>query len=80
MADDIAQDSRQDAAQDLAQLRRWYAEDLQMRAPIRHNLAIVEAFAAVPRERFLGRGPWRIITESDLHCPFLTPDGDARWV
>jgi len=67
-------------AEDMTELRRWYAEDLRLRAPIRRNPAIVAAFAAVPRERFLGRGPWRIIAESDLDCPFLTPDGDARWV
>src|SRR5215467_2660941 len=27
-------------------LRRWYAEDLRLRAPVRRNMAIVEAFAA----------------------------------
>jgi hypothetical protein len=41
--------------------RRWYADDLKLRAPLRRNIAIVEAFAAVTRERFLGPGPWRIL-------------------
>src|SRR5215468_2520512 len=63
--------------------RRWYAEDLKLGAPVRRNMAIVEAFAAVARERFLGPGPWRILSDR-LHNPrhdyFLTPDDDPRWI
>lgn len=40
--------------------RRWFAEDLRVSAPVVHNPAIIEAFAKVPREEYLGRGPWRI--------------------
>ena len=31
---------------DQAAQRRWYAEDLRLRAPVRRNLAIVEATPA----------------------------------
>jgi protein-L-isoaspartate(D-aspartate) O-methyltransferase len=64
--------------------RRWYAEDLKLQAPVQHNMAIVDAFAAVPRERFLGPGPWRILTDRrvahDPHSYLLTSDDDPRWL
>src|ERR1700731_1172980 len=34
----------------IAAARRWYAEDLRLRAPIRRRVATVDAFGAVPRE------------------------------
>ena len=43
----------------LEDARRWYADDLRAVAPVRRP-EVVEAFAAVPRERFLGPGPWRV--------------------
>ena len=39
--------------------RRSYAEELKYVAHIKSD-AIVRAFAKVPREKFLGAGPWRI--------------------
>jgi protein-L-isoaspartate(D-aspartate) O-methyltransferase len=39
--------------------RRLYAEEIRFTAKIR-SPALVEAFARVPRERFLGSGPWEI--------------------
>jgi len=60
--------------------RRWYAEDLRLQAHVRRNMAIVEAFAAVARERFLGRGPWRIVSDRHGGEFFLTPDDDPRWI
>ncbi len=60
--------------------RRWYAEDLRLQAPVRRNMAIVEAFAAVARERFLGPGPWRILLDRPHGENLLTPDDDPRWV
>jgi len=65
---------------DIAAARRWYAEDLRLRAPIRRTFAIVEAFAAVPRERFLGEPPWRIIPDATPRAPVAAPDRSARWV
>ena len=39
--------------------RHWFAEGLRYHAGV-HAQAVVSAFADVPRERFLGPGPWRI--------------------
>ena len=65
----------------LPALRRWYAEDLRLRAPVRRHLAIVEAFAAVPRERFLGPPPWRIFPDRMPHAaPFVPSDSSPRWL
>lgn len=40
--------------------RDWFAEDLRIAAPVRNNPAIITAFAKIPREQYLGAGPWRI--------------------
>jgi protein-L-isoaspartate(D-aspartate) O-methyltransferase len=39
--------------------RRFYADEVRFSANLR-NAALVEAFARVPRETFLGPGPWEI--------------------
>jgi protein-L-isoaspartate(D-aspartate) O-methyltransferase len=65
---------------DLAARRAWYAQDLALRAPIRRNPAITEAFASVPREKFLGPGPWSLLPDVDPRLPFVTPDSDPAWV
>ena len=65
---------------DLATIRRWYAEDLRLRAPVLRNLAIVEAFATVPRERFLGAPPWQILADVDPRQHVAAPDHDPRWI
>ena len=65
---------------ELTARRRWYAEDLQLRAPVRRHRVVAEAFATVPRERFLGPGPWRLLPEGHVNCPFMTPDDDPRWL
>jgi hypothetical protein len=65
---------------DLAAARRWFAEDLRLRAPVKRNLEIVAAFAAVPRERFLGPGPWRIRPDKLHEPPFTTPDDQPHWL
>jgi protein-L-isoaspartate(D-aspartate) O-methyltransferase len=39
--------------------RRFYSEEVRFTADI-HSTALVEAFARVPREKFLGPGPWEI--------------------
>src|ERR1700757_2799568 len=61
---------------DLAQLRRFYAEELRAAAPVRRNESVVEAFATVPRERFLGPGPWRIIPTKWMDAAYVTADAD----
>lgn len=61
---------------DLGEIRRWFAQDVQVRAPVLRNTAVTEAFARVPRERFLRPGPWRL-----LGCrPYVTSDADPRWL
>ena len=65
---------------DLATIRAWYAEDLALRAPILRNTAVTQAFAAVPRERFLGPGPWRVLPDNRLDQPFTTPDDAPHWL
>jgi protein-L-isoaspartate(D-aspartate) O-methyltransferase len=60
-------------------IRRWFAEDLRLRAPVTRNMAIVDAFATVPRERFLGPGPWRVLPGFGDQ-PLATPDDDPRWL
>lgn len=44
---------------DLAVRRRAYAEGLRAEAHLRSD-ALVDALATVPRERFLGSGPWQV--------------------
>lgn len=50
---------------DLAQRRRFYAEEIEAVARLRSR-TLVEALATVPRERFLGPGPWTVVAETDL--------------
>jgi protein-L-isoaspartate(D-aspartate) O-methyltransferase len=65
---------------ELAAARRWYADDLRLQAPVNRNLAIVAAFATVPRERFLGPGPWRIMPDGFRAEAFTTPDDQPHWL
>ena len=44
--------------------RRFYAEEIRFAANVR-SPALIEAFVRVPREQFLGPGPWRIAS-SDM--------------
>jgi protein-L-isoaspartate(D-aspartate) O-methyltransferase len=39
--------------------RRFYAEEIRFSGNV-HSTAVIEAFARVPREKFLGPGPWEI--------------------
>jgi protein-L-isoaspartate(D-aspartate) O-methyltransferase len=49
---------------DLDRRRRFFAEELEAVCRLR-SAALVDAFAAVPRERFLRRGPWTVLAETD---------------
>lgn len=66
--------------EDCTAIRRWYAEDLRLRAPVRRNMSVVEAYAAVPRERFLGPGPWIIRPDVRPDETFTTPDAEPHWL
>src|SRR5919108_1479282 len=61
--------------------RRYLAEELETVCGLRTS-ALIDAFATVPREDFLPRGPWLIRSESDYFAgpPRHTPDDNARWV
>ena len=58
--------------------RRWYAEEIRAVAHLSSD-ALVEAFARVPREAFLGPGPWQIARSFELDVPYRTTiDADPR--
>jgi protein-L-isoaspartate(D-aspartate) O-methyltransferase len=62
---------------DLAARRRFFAEEIQAVAGLK-GAALVEALATVPREAFLGPGPW--VVQSDMTGARPTPDADPRHV
>ena len=59
---------------DAADARRFYAEEIRAVAAIESN-ALIEAFATVPREHFLGPGPWLVARPFD---GVLQPDPPYR--
>jgi protein-L-isoaspartate(D-aspartate) O-methyltransferase len=61
----------------IEQARRHFADGLRVTAHM-GNERLVDAFAAVPRERFAGPGPWRILNWWDGY--WTTPDADPRWL
>jgi protein-L-isoaspartate(D-aspartate) O-methyltransferase len=66
---------------DLAALRRFYASEIAAVAGLR-TPRLEEAFALVPRERFLGPGPWDIAAMDPRRPTGViyrrTPDADPR--
>jgi protein-L-isoaspartate(D-aspartate) O-methyltransferase len=56
------------------QARQSYADELRFTARVR-SLAVVSAFATVPREQFVGQGPWRMKSSMDL-AEYWTTDDD----
>jgi protein-L-isoaspartate(D-aspartate) O-methyltransferase len=59
----------------LEQARRWFAEELRAIGHLGDE-RVIDAFASVPRERFAGPGPWRILHFADGY--WTTPDSDPR--
>ncbi len=57
--------------------RRWFAEELRYTAGVR-SPAVVRAFATVPRERFAGPGPWRVLSPMSMDAYWTTDDADPR--
>src|SRR5215831_1118689 len=64
----------------LEDCRRFYAEEIQYSANLT-SPALIAAFTSVPREKFLGPGPWHVVipdlmTGATQHV--TTPDADPR--
>jgi len=69
---------------DLVQQRRFYAEELDAVCAFR-TPGLVDAFADVPRERFLPPGPWDVLSIADytpgvVAPPRKTPDANPARV
>jgi len=58
--------------------RQAFAEELRVLAYMQHE-EIVRAFAEVPRERFVGPGPWRLLNLIEQKY-WTTPDADPHWL
>ena len=54
------------------QARRWFAEELRFVARV-GDPRVISAFAAIPRERFAGPGPLRILSHWNMR-DYWTPD------
>ena len=64
----------------LDEIRRAYAEEIRAVAHL-ESAELVEAFARVPRERFLGPGPWKVVRPHDRQEPYrTTTDADPRHI
>jgi protein-L-isoaspartate(D-aspartate) O-methyltransferase len=67
----------------LETIRRFYAEEIQSVANLQ-SAALVDALASVPRERFLGPGPWDVAMPDPRRPGAVvyrkTPDADPRHV
>jgi protein-L-isoaspartate(D-aspartate) O-methyltransferase len=66
---------------ELERIRRYFAEEIRAVCNLRTE-SLVEALASVPREQFLGAGPWVIRgMDADLNAlPRPTPSADPRHV
>jgi len=63
--------------QTLKALRRAYAEELRIAGPVRGNPRVIDAFAKVPREKFLPPGPWTLhgtVSWRTLWAPAMPAD------
>jgi protein-L-isoaspartate(D-aspartate) O-methyltransferase len=63
----------------IEQARRWYAEELRFTANV-SSRAVIDAFATVPREHFVGPGPWRIKSPMRSGAYWTTEDADPSHV
>jgi protein-L-isoaspartate(D-aspartate) O-methyltransferase len=61
----------------LDQVRRDFAEKIRATAGLRSE-TLVRAFASVPREAFVGPGPWKLLRPPDFSSYDVTPDADPR--
>ena len=84
----LRQGSDGQAPTELDLRRRFFAEEIEAVCKLR-SPRLVEAFAAVPRETFLGPGPWTVMADGDFLMPGkgplqartrTTPDADPSRV
>ena len=61
-------------AEDLQLARRRFAEEIQQQGHIK-SAGLIEGLATVPRENFVGPGPWKIMRAGSYQ---LTPDDNPR--
>jgi protein-L-isoaspartate(D-aspartate) O-methyltransferase len=61
----------------IEEARRRYAEELRFTAKL-GSRPVIDAFAAVPRERFFGPGPWRVLSPMAMAEYWTTEDADPR--
>jgi protein-L-isoaspartate(D-aspartate) O-methyltransferase len=61
----------------LDECRRFYAEEIRFAANLK-SPALTAAFERVPRERFLGPGPWKIATDAGMGEPTYVEAGEPR--
>ena len=71
--------SEHDLSDAIETVRHYFAEELRFVAHLR-SPAVVKAFATVPRERFLGPGPWRIRSPMNGSQYWTTENADPRHV
>ena len=60
--------------EDLQQARALFAKDIRQQGHIKSQ-GLIEGLARVPRENFVGPGPWKIMREGEYQ---LTPDDNPR--
>jgi protein-L-isoaspartate(D-aspartate) O-methyltransferase len=61
---------------ELDEIRHYYAEELRAVANLQSE-ALVQAFAKVPREHFLGPGPWQVFSPYS-EADWATKDADPE--
>lgn len=62
----------------IKEARRWFSEDIRIAAPVVHSPAIIDAFAKIPREHFLGDGPWRIHPRQFDRPAYISPTAEPH--
>src|SRR3984957_7741193 len=60
--------------EDLQQVRTLFAKEIQHQGHI-ESAGLIEGLATIPRENFVGPGPWKIVREGAYQ---LTPDDNPR--
>jgi protein-L-isoaspartate(D-aspartate) O-methyltransferase len=61
----------------IEEARQRYAEELRFTAKL-CSRSVIDAFATVPRERFFGPGPWRVLSPMVMSEYWTTEDADPR--